>query len=335
MQGRTPQDQAHILQTIMGFGSGATPLLTKGAAEVQKTLNHMHELGDTTEEAYEKTKKLNAAWVELEASVKGVGTAILNEISTPLVQTLNTLTKIAQAVKQVADGKPADPAIKRKQEGALRNSNSYLWDLIFGKAEPGRQSVSGSVTTDVAASSAAPDSGLFSRLESTHGLPAGLLDSVWSAESGRGKNMLSPAGAMGHFQFMPETAKTYGLKDPNDINQSANAAARMLHDLLNHYGGNMQAALAGYNWGMGNVDRKGMGNLPMETRGYISKVMGGMPIGARATAGASGAPVDNSIHIENVTLQTGATNAQALSNDLRAKAGRQTTVAQATSGLQQ
>lgn len=52
---------------------------------------------------------------------------------------------------------------------------------------------------------------LFASLEQRHGLPAGLLDAVWATESSRGKHMLSPAGAQGHFQFMPATAKRYGL----------------------------------------------------------------------------------------------------------------------------
>ena len=58
---------------------------------------------------------------------------------------------------------------------------------------------------------------LFASLEQQHGLPAGLLDAVWATESSRGKRMLSPAGAQGHFQFMPATAKQYGLTDANDL----------------------------------------------------------------------------------------------------------------------
>lgn len=120
-----------------------------------------------------------------------------------------------------------------------------------------------------------PSSGaadLLGGLEQRYGLPKGLLDSVWMAESGRGKNMTSPVGAQGHFQFMPGTAKQYGLKNPNDLGESADAAARMYRDLLKKYGGDLPKALAGYNWGSGNVDKKGMGNLPAETRGYIAKI---------------------------------------------------------------
>lgn len=117
---------------------------------------------------------------------------------------------------------------------------------------------------------------LFGTLESRYGLPQGLLDSVWSAESSRGRNMTSSAGAQGHFQFMPGTAKQYGVADPNNLVQSATGAARMYSDLLKQTGGNLPAALAAYNWGIGNVQRKGLGNMPDETRNYIQKVTQGM-----------------------------------------------------------
>ncbi|MDH1299671.1 lytic transglycosylase domain-containing protein [Achromobacter sp. GD03932] len=116
---------------------------------------------------------------------------------------------------------------------------------------------------------------LFASLEDQYQLPAGLLDSVWAAESGRGKNMLSPAGAQGHFQFMPPTAEQYGVKDPNDLTQSATGAARMLRDMIDQTGG-LDTALAAYNWGIGNLQRQGLQKAPAETRNYIEKVSAGM-----------------------------------------------------------
>jgi hypothetical protein len=117
---------------------------------------------------------------------------------------------------------------------------------------------------------------LFAQKEGQYGLPAGLLDNRWQAESGRGRNMLSPAGAKGHFQFMDGTAKQYGLKDPNDLGQAADAAARYYRDLLKHYGGDVSKAAAAYNWGQGNVDKDVAKNgddwlkhAPKETQGYV------------------------------------------------------------------
>ncbi|WP_150619335.1 phage tail tape measure protein [Pandoraea horticolens] len=117
---------------------------------------------------------------------------------------------------------------------------------------------------------------LFSRLESQYGLPKGLLDSVWAQESSRGTNMRSSAGAKGHFQFMDATAKQYGLDDPDDLTKSATAAAQMYRDLLKQNGGDLSKALAGYNWGQGNVQRKGLENAPKETRNYVEQVQARM-----------------------------------------------------------
>ncbi|SIT50437.1 Hypothethical protein [Paraburkholderia piptadeniae] len=126
---------------------------------------------------------------------------------------------------------------------------------------------------------------LFSDLESKYSLPKGLLDSVWNVESSRGKgSMLSPKGAQGHFQFMPDTARAYGVHDPFNLRESATGAAKMYSDLLRQNGGNLSMALAAYNWGQGNLSRKGMNNAPGETRDYIRKVMAGMSGGSSSLA---------------------------------------------------
>lgn len=115
-------------------------------------------------------------------------------------------------------------------------------------------------------------------LEKKHGLPAGMLAGQWKAESDEGRNAsTSSAGAKGDFQFKDATAAQYGV-DVTDFRSSASGAARMMADLLAQSGGNVDRALAGYNWGQGNVARQGMGAMPAETRDYISKVrrsMGG------------------------------------------------------------
>lgn len=126
---------------------------------------------------------------------------------------------------------------------------------------------------------------MFHQLELKNGLPPNLLDSVWNTESARGAKMLSSKGAKGHFGFMDPTAAQYGLKDPSNLYQSADAAARMYRDLLRSNGGNLDKALAAYNWGQGNLEKKGMGAAPAETRDYISKVKAGMAAPVEAPSG--------------------------------------------------
>jgi hypothetical protein len=72
---------------------------------------------------------------------------------------------------------------------------------------------------------------LFSRLEQQYGLPAGYLNRTWQIESSSGRALANPrSNARGHFQFMPATARAYGLTDPNDLAASADAAARLARD---------------------------------------------------------------------------------------------------------
>lgn len=126
---------------------------------------------------------------------------------------------------------------------------------------------------------------LFGRLEKQYSLPAGMLDKIWSIESSRGKNMVSPKGATGHFGFMPKTAAEYGMsrEDTFDLVKSSEAAAKLLSSLLAKYGGDLPKALAGYNWGQGNLDRFGVERMPQETRDYIQKFQA---MGARDAAEA-------------------------------------------------
>lgn len=162
--------------------------------------------------------------------------------------------------------------------------------------------------------------GEFGALEGKYGLPAGLLSSVAATESGGDPFAVSPKGAKGPFQFMDGTARDLGLKgmDVYDPHKSADAAARYLRYLLDATGGDLEKALASYNWGLGNVQKKGMDNLPSETRNYVPKVMAGMRPGAgmavdRAMPGQSGA----TYQFYGTKITTQAQNVEQLTSDIK------------------
>ncbi len=123
---------------------------------------------------------------------------------------------------------------------------------------------------------------MLTNLEQLYRLPEGLLRSVAITESGGNQFAVSGAGAKGLFQFMDGTARDMGLRgnDVFDPEKSAQAAAKYLSQLLRQNGGDLSKALASYNWGIGNVQRYGMGLMPQETRNYIPKVMSNMPTSA-------------------------------------------------------
>jgi soluble lytic murein transglycosylase-like protein len=99
-----------------------------------------------------------------------------------------------------------------------------------------------------------------------------LIKAVIKAESNFNPKAVSKAGAKGLMQLMPGTAKELGVKDPFNPVENVWAGARYLKKMLDRHSGNINNALASYNWGPGNFDRHGKMRLPGETRRYISTV---------------------------------------------------------------
>ena len=99
-----------------------------------------------------------------------------------------------------------------------------------------------------------------------------LIHSVVAAESDYNPAAVSPVGAQGLMQLMPETAQELGVQDSFDPLQNLLGGSKYLKQLLEKYEGDLDSALAAYNWGQGNVDRKGLAQMPAETRSYLARV---------------------------------------------------------------
>ena len=113
--------------------------------------------------------------------------------------------------------------------------------------------------------------------EMSQGLPDGLLARVLYQESRFRPDIVagetvSPAGALGIAQFMPATARDLGI-DPLNPDSAIRGSARYLRQLFDQLGSWPQA-LAAYNWGIGNVKRKGIAAAPAETRAYVDAIAG-------------------------------------------------------------
>ncbi|MCK4501846.1 MAG: lytic transglycosylase domain-containing protein [Desulfuromonadales bacterium] len=101
-----------------------------------------------------------------------------------------------------------------------------------------------------------------------------LIHSVVAAESDFNPTAVSPAGAQGLMQLMPATAQELGVQDSFDPLQNLLGGSKYLKQLLEKYDGDLDSALAAYNWGQGNVDRHGLEKMPTETRDYLAKIKG-------------------------------------------------------------
>lgn len=90
--------------------------------------------------------------------------------------------------------------------------------------------------------------------------------------------MMSPKGALGIAQFEPGTAKDLNI-DPLDPCEAIPAAAAYLRSLYGAAGWSWRKALAAYNWGIGNVQRKGIDAAPRETHDYYTQILADLAMG--------------------------------------------------------
>ena len=104
-------------------------------------------------------------------------------------------------------------------------------------------------------------------------------------ESGYDPKAVSPRGAAGLWQLMPDTARAFGLRVDDEVDErfdpfkATEAAVRYLKYLKGKFR-SWLAVLIAYNWGEGNVFKYGeeellrnLDRLPPETRGYIERFL--------------------------------------------------------------
>lgn len=158
----------------------------------------------------------------------------------------------------------SEPSLKKAEEETGRSGTS--------EAELRRQGLGGLGNAHVTNQKVLVES-----FAARHGISPSTLWGVYGTETSYGKNIsTSSAGAMGAFQFMPETAKEYHYPMTNrpsakQFEQQADAAAHYLADLIKRFHGNVSKALAAYSG---------------QTPGYAQKVSEGGGYGSQTFAGA-------------------------------------------------
>ncbi|WP_296224397.1 lytic transglycosylase domain-containing protein [Ralstonia sp. UBA689] len=116
-----------------------------------------------------------------------------------------------------------------------------------------------------------------------HGIDPAFVKAVIAAESGFNPQAVSPKGAIGLMQVIPQTGERYGvtgdarrttaqkLADPKT---NIATGVRYLSDLLRMFSGNLELVLAAYNAGEGAVKKHGNDIPPYaETQNYVKTVL--------------------------------------------------------------
>jgi soluble lytic murein transglycosylase-like protein len=214
-----------------------------------------------------------------------------------------------------------DEALQR--QAAEQNAKSALKETAANAGAQGAlirippESISGHRITS---GNAAFDSLAYEAADRYH-LDPSLILAVMNAESGYNRMAVSPKGASGLMQLMPETATRFGVKNIFDPRENVLAGASYLRWLLDRFG-DVRLALAGYNAGEGAVEFYGNRIPPFqETQNYVqiiysrySRIHGSaqtpLPDAARQPVGIEKPPSYN--QIITFTSSTGSEDAQSL-----------------------
>lgn len=105
-----------------------------------------------------------------------------------------------------------------------------------------------------------------------HGVDPKLVKAIAIAESDMNQDEISPVGAIGVMQLMPQTAESLGV-NPYDEQENIEGGTMYLKQMLDKFDGNVSHAVAAYNAGPGAVQKYGGVPPYGETQAYVGRVM--------------------------------------------------------------
>ena len=192
----------------------------------------------------------------------------------PAADLVTLRTGAQMAVARAECGAPAGVCALHLDGGRIELPESAI-ERIERLPEPERPPAPPSPAAPPASKQPEDPRALVTEAALRHGLPPEIVHAVAWAESAYQPHAVSPKGALGVMQLMPQTAAQLGA-DPRDVRQNIEAGARLLRELLLKYQNTpnpVRRALAAYNAGAGAVDRYNGPPPYRETQNYIERVI--------------------------------------------------------------
>lgn len=181
---------------------------------------------------------------------------------------------------------PTDPRYRRMVNGTPVSGTAEGWLRV-----PAATATSNGLTDIIRAAA------------DRHGVPHDLISAVIRVESGFNARAVSPKGARGLMQLMPQTASILGVRDSFDPKDNIDGGVRHLRGLLDVYGNNLPLVLAAYNAGEGAVNRHGGIPPYAETQAYVEKIMT-LIGGGRTVASAGGSSTYQYVESDGAIVYT-------------------------------
>lgn len=145
-------------------------------------------------------------------------------------------------------------------------------NVVFTSRPKIKPDVSGDAGAPAPRGSLVPLEGVINDVGERYRIDPGLIRAVIHVESAFDPMAVSPKGARGLMQLMPETARAYGVENVHDPIQNLEGGVAYLSDLARQYDGDVALALAAYNAGPTAVERAGGIPRYRETIDYIEKI---------------------------------------------------------------
>jgi len=205
------------------------------------------------------------------------GIVLAQAITTNVAPTKGRVSKslLGRSTPKVGYGPQAFTWFWNEVSPARTAADAARWSRVVGIIEGARRSGKPVFGSRAAVETILTDyRAILEREAELRNVSVALLVAVIAVESAGNPGAVSPKGAGGLMQLMPDTARRFGVSNALVPDQNIRGGAHYLDWLLRFFGDDAVLALAGYNAGEQAVESNSGVPPYNETRDYVAKVAG-------------------------------------------------------------